>query len=243
MFVQLHELGDLRRSAEAVDQLSIGHGGHQLNIAFSLCQNGAFNNNLFSASTICGMKQRINARHASLERLLEIGKEAGVVGPAAVAAELVQSEQTVTNWGRRGVSKMGAMKAQARFGCSGNWILHGDLPKYINSASVKLPSLQLTASGGPSQYGIRDVVQRFRDLLKPHRPSRREYVVGLLAKIAADVEDSNLAHATTDEIEEVLAGPKKATRPRRNKGQQVTARSATIYSFAEYVTRRPRDFT
>ena len=38
---------------------------------------------------------------------------------------LDESEQVVTNWGRRGVSKPGALKAAVRFGCSANWILTG----------------------------------------------------------------------------------------------------------------------
>ena len=81
------------------------------------------------------MLTKPGTRHESLKRLLEAAAElCAVEGPAAVAAALVESEQTVTNWGRRGVSKAGAVKAQAKFGCSANWILDGSLPRLIKDA-------------------------------------------------------------------------------------------------------------
>ena len=61
-------------------------------------------------------------RHASLQRLLQAAK---LDGPSALASALNESEQTVTNWGRRGVSKQGAIKAQSLFGCDVDWILKG----------------------------------------------------------------------------------------------------------------------
>ncbi|WP_394788566.1 LexA family protein [Rhodoferax sp.] len=78
-----------------------------------------------------------DTRHASLRRLLEIAKDAKITGPAALAASMGESEQTVTNWGRRGVSKLGAMKAQEKFGCSANWVLNGTLPRLITEASYR----------------------------------------------------------------------------------------------------------
>jgi SOS-response transcriptional repressor LexA len=61
-------------------------------------------------------------RHESLIRLI---RAANVDGPSALASALNESEQTVTNWGRRGVSKQGAIKAQSLFGCDVDWILKG----------------------------------------------------------------------------------------------------------------------
>lgn len=82
------------------------------------------------------MQNKADARHESLKRLLAAAKEVeGVVGPAALAATLVESEQTITNWAKRGVSKAGAMKAQAAFGCSANWVLHGTPPRFIQTDS------------------------------------------------------------------------------------------------------------
>lgn len=80
------------------------------------------------------MRNTAETRHESLKRLLAAAKEiCKVTGPAALAAALVESEQTVTNWAKRGVSKAGAMKAQATFGCSANWVLHGTLPRFIQT--------------------------------------------------------------------------------------------------------------
>lgn len=74
-------------------------------------------------------------RHASLERLLDVAHAAKVDGPAALAKAFNQSEQTLTNWGARGVSKFGAMKAQDKFGCNANWILTGLGSKFVSSVA------------------------------------------------------------------------------------------------------------
>lgn len=80
-------------------------------------------------------------RHESLRRLLEVAKEHDVVGPASLAAALNESEQVITNWGSRGVSRTGAMKAQAKFGCDANWVL---LKPQVNQGSA-LPIVELSA--------------------------------------------------------------------------------------------------
>jgi hypothetical protein len=46
------------------------------------------------------------------------------VGPADLARALNVSEQVVTNWGSRGVSLDGALKAQLAFGVDANFVLH-----------------------------------------------------------------------------------------------------------------------
>lgn len=72
--------------------------------------------------------------------------QAGARGHAWLSKELGESEQTVTNWARRGVSKAGAMKAQARFGCSAIWILDGTEPQSIRTRSVPHSVQSPTAS-------------------------------------------------------------------------------------------------
>lgn len=82
--------------------------------------NGAFNNEPFSPPTISTM-------HESAVRLYEAAKAlADTEGQSAVAALLNESPQTLNNWESRGVSKQGAMKAQAAWGCDANWIRTGD---------------------------------------------------------------------------------------------------------------------
>lgn len=79
--------------------------------------NALCNNILFNAAKIVNM-------HSSMIKLYKIAKDTqGVVGQSAVARALVESPQTVKNWESRGISKGGAMKAQAVFGCNANDLL------------------------------------------------------------------------------------------------------------------------
>lgn len=50
-----------------------------------------------------------------------VGRE---LGPADMARALNVSEQVVTNWGTRGVSLDGALRAQLQFGVDANFVLH-----------------------------------------------------------------------------------------------------------------------
>ena len=60
--------------------------------------------------------------HESFKRLLEISNG---LSQEEIARRIDESPQTLTNWKKRGVSKAGALKAAAEFGCSANWILSG----------------------------------------------------------------------------------------------------------------------
>lgn len=86
--------------------------------------NSAFNNTMFSARTIPRMES--DHIHASMARLYEAAKELQKVeGQSAVARLLNLSPQRMNNWERRGISQMGAVKAQEVVGCDANWILTG----------------------------------------------------------------------------------------------------------------------
>ncbi|WP_180072168.1 helix-turn-helix transcriptional regulator [Acinetobacter sp. YH12200] len=60
--------------------------------------------------------------HESFKRLLEASNN---LSQEEIARRIDESPQTLTNWKKRGVSKAGALKAAAEFGCSANWILSG----------------------------------------------------------------------------------------------------------------------
>lgn len=65
--------------------------------------------------------------HIQMDRLYQAAKElAGVEGQTDVAMALGQSPQTAHNWEKRGVSKLGALKAQTVWGVSATWILTGE---------------------------------------------------------------------------------------------------------------------
>lgn len=83
-------------------------------------------------------------RHPSMERLLAAASAMGVSGPSSLAKAMNESDQTVTNWSRRGVSKAGAIKAQSIFGVSSAKIIAGeDWPPN--------PTADLTPSPAPGQ--------------------------------------------------------------------------------------------
>lgn len=71
-----------------------------------------FNNNLFSNATMSVIMGEPKNRQA-LDRLLESAAKQGVRGPSALAKRLGETEQTITNWAARGISKRGVIKAQA----------------------------------------------------------------------------------------------------------------------------------
>lgn len=106
------------------------------------------------------MRTKAESRHESLKRLLSVAKEiSGIEGPAALASALSESEQTVTNWASRGVSKAGAMKAQAKFGCSSNWVLHGSLPRLVGALNGTLSNNVTLASMGANRVPLISYVQ------------------------------------------------------------------------------------
>ena len=124
-----------------------------------------FNNGVFSQAIIKCMSKQKN--HQPLDRLLEIARAHEIQGPAALARRLGETEQTVTNWGSRGVSKQGAMKAQAEFGVSANWLLTGIGPKFVtggeepalidldnNPEYPAIRRVRFKLSAGASGYGV-----------------------------------------------------------------------------------------
>lgn len=73
-----------------------------------------------------------------------------------LAARLGQSDGTVNNWKRRGVSKGGALAAEAEFGCSASWVLSGE-------GAADAPAGLLAQEAG-SRYTVRTARDTLRDL-------------------------------------------------------------------------------
>jgi hypothetical protein len=79
-------------------------------------------------------------------KLYKIAKDSqGLVGQSAVARALVESPQTVKNWEKRGISKGGAMKAQAVFGCNANDLL-------LTYAEVDKANALISREPSPAMY-------------------------------------------------------------------------------------------
>jgi hypothetical protein len=94
---------------------------------FIAAVNTPFNNALFSAGTIVSM-------HKTAERLyLAAAELKRLKGQSQVARLLNESPQTIKNWETRGVSRPGAIKAQAVIGCSATWLLDGSGPMRASS--------------------------------------------------------------------------------------------------------------
>lgn len=85
--------------------------------------------------------------HPSLQRLLEAAIQASAQMPVGkrvltlsdLRAQMEASHQTMNNWQERGVSKDGALQAEAMYGCSPSWVLFGSPPA---------PRLGYPSSGG-----------------------------------------------------------------------------------------------
>lgn len=88
---------------------------------FNCAVNEPFNNSVFSLWTIPAM-----GIHTTAQRLYEAARVLKkTVGASNVARLLNESPQTLKNWETRGVSRPGAIKAQAAIGCSATWLLDG----------------------------------------------------------------------------------------------------------------------
>ncbi|WP_235033957.1 S24 family peptidase [Pantoea sp. 18069] len=125
---------------------------------FKQKSNVTFNNALFS-------NQKISTMHPSIERLYQAAKQIrDITGQSAVARLLNESPQTVKNWETRGVSRSGALTAEATLGVRAAWLLAGDgemltrstAPAVIEAHapacpedSVRIPLLANGGSMGP----------------------------------------------------------------------------------------------
>ena len=91
-------------------------------------------------------------RHKSAERLLNAAMKHGVNGPAELAVALDVSDQVVTNWGSRGVSADGAIRAEEIFGCPAVWILKGIVPPV---SSMVMSALSASTDAYDGSYLVR----------------------------------------------------------------------------------------
>jgi len=93
-----------------------------LNTTFNKKSNTVFINETFTRENIRGM-------HETMVRLYEAAKKLrGLETPTEVARALNQSQQTINNWERRGISQGGMLKAQTEIGCSATWLQTGAPP-------------------------------------------------------------------------------------------------------------------
>lgn len=85
--------------------------------------------------------------HPSTKRLHEVAAQFGHTSPKQIAMALNQSEQTVSNWKTRGVSKDGAIEAEKIYGCSSSYVLSG-IKTEAFKRGASIPSLPESLTAG-----------------------------------------------------------------------------------------------
>ncbi len=93
-----------------------------------------------ASAALAGMgKPSEDAPHASMRRLLDFAREATKHLPRDRRvtdfetlrhrlADVASSSAVITNWKARGISREGAIAAEAAFGCSASWLMTGEVP-------------------------------------------------------------------------------------------------------------------
>lgn len=134
-------------------------------------------------------------RHESLERLLSAVEVAGVVGPSALASALNESDQTLTNWGSRGVSALGAINAQNKFGCNAYWVINGTGAKTVlaaNGSTTALKVAQETAQ--PARPTLEQTIERLSEFLsEADKPTRKRAIDQLSYLVDAPQDHEQVA--------------------------------------------------
>ena len=117
-----------------------------LNTMFKLGVNKACN-------TSCLVQPIISPMHIQMERLYQAARELrNVTTQAELSRALNQSQQTVNNWERRGISKAGMIAAQAEIGCSATWLATGEgsmVPSALAARSSAVEALRLVPGAKP----------------------------------------------------------------------------------------------
>lgn len=104
-----------------------------------------FINETFTCETIARM-------HETMVRLYEAARTLKKLEtPTDVARALNQSQQTINNWERRGMSRIGMIEAQKLIGCSATWLQTGAPPMTTAEAAPHL--------NGDADTGLKDRIQ------------------------------------------------------------------------------------
>lgn len=93
------------------------------------------NNAAFTQQTIRGMNEP--TRHPSIQKLYRVAADRGDTQPARVAERLNVGAQVLNNWETRGISRDGALVAQAVYGADANWLLGDDSAPSVRGGPVR----------------------------------------------------------------------------------------------------------
>lgn len=133
-----------------------------------------------------------------------------------MAKALNESDQTITNWSKRGVSKAGAIKAQELLGISSSRIISGSTE---TTTGVALPTARTTPQSEPTNLAqaLEAVVAAISALPQPARKALAEDLA-LLAVAPGDAETrqrvANALQTGPSIAERLLATPSQVESPR-----------------------------
>ena len=146
-----------------------------------------------------GQTEGMKSLHPSYVRLCEVAKEVGGCNTdSEIAVALDDVQQTVHNWQRRGVSKQGALKAEARFRCRASWILDGNEPKMVVDYTAPRPALdQRVQEDKFVDYGkaarLSSMIEQLADAIKDLPGTRWESVRSQLDILAKEPDKRDAA--------------------------------------------------
>lgn len=134
--------------------------------------------------------------HESVKRLLEYARQVTqfdqqpVIDFAGLGRRMGVSRQTLTNWKRRGVSKEGALQAEAAFGCSAQWILTGESDAHASTAQplagqALVIDEALRSLGPEARHEVLEYIRyKIERATGPHISARRDRFLAALDKLA-----------------------------------------------------------
>ena len=120
--------------------------------------------------TICDMSthESMNRLYFAAKQLLGFGEK-----PSAIAKIINESEQTVSNWQRRGVSKEGALKVQEMTGISANWIRTGKGLMSVNPSAIQKDEISIKKYNVVASMGYGEDQPDHETVLSEIKLSRR----------------------------------------------------------------------
>lgn len=119
----------------------------------SFLSNTMCNNGVFSS-------QKIDPMHESMERLYRIAEaRGGIRRQSELATALNESQQAVKNWESRGISKDGALKAQAVFDVDANWLLVDGPASQLAAFKAKEPAAPYSVSRKTDNWPFAEVTR------------------------------------------------------------------------------------
>lgn len=124
--------------------------------------------------------------HPSAERLYQVAREMApsVVGQSAVARWLNVSPQNMTAWEKRGVSKLGALKAQKLSGYSATWILDGTGDERLSASERAEPGNVFEAPTADEM----ELLDNFRHMLDHDREELGAEIAKRASRAKADID-------------------------------------------------------